>query len=170
MNWDAIGAISEILGAIAVVVSIGYLSIQIRSNTRAMRASGGFDATHSWADTNQSAIGWDPEMKSNMVKSMSPDSSWNDFTSIERFDLTIGHRALFQKLEGQYFLYKYDFLDQDIWNKRGAWAASLIALPFYKEWWRQEKVQHVYTDEFVVAIETIKVFDMQAAGSDDAAT
>lgn len=170
MNWDAIGAIGEILGAVAVVVSIGYLSFQVRSNTRAMRASAGFDATHSWADMNQSAIGWSPEMKSNMVKSMSPESSWSDFTSEERFDLTIAHRALFQKLEGQYFLYRYGFLDQGIWNQRGAWAVSLVSLPFYKEWWRQEKVQHVYTDEFVMAIGAIKVFDMKAAGFDDIAT
>ena len=168
MNWDAIGAIGEILGAVAVVISIGYLSVQIRSNTRAMKASGGFDATHSWADINQAALGWDPVMKSNMVKSMSPESSWEDFTAEERFDLTLGHRALFQKLEGQYFLYKYDFLDQGLWSQRGAWAASLVSLPFYKEWWRQEKVQHVYTDEFVVAIEALEDFGMRPAGLDSA--
>ncbi len=33
MNWDAIGAVGEILGAIAVFVSLLYLAIQIRSNT-----------------------------------------------------------------------------------------------------------------------------------------
>jgi len=169
MNWDAIGAVGEILGAIAVVVSIGYLSIQIRSNTRAMKASGGFDATHSWADINQAAVLWSPEMKSNMVRAMSPDSSWDEFSAEERFDLTLAHRALFQKLEGQFFLYRYEFLEKDLWSKRGAWAASLIALPFFKEWWRQEKQQHVYTDEFVMAIESIEVFDMRAAGYDNGA-
>jgi hypothetical protein len=30
MNWDAIGAIGEILGALAVVLTLGYLAI--RSN------------------------------------------------------------------------------------------------------------------------------------------
>ena len=34
MNWDAIGAIGEILGATAVLVSLIYLSIQIRHNSR----------------------------------------------------------------------------------------------------------------------------------------
>jgi hypothetical protein len=33
MNWDAIGAVGEILGAIAVFVSLLYLAIQIRSTT-----------------------------------------------------------------------------------------------------------------------------------------
>jgi len=93
----------------------------------------------------------------------------DEFAAEERFDLTLAHRALFQKLEGQYFLYRYEFLEKDLWNKRGAWAASLIALPFFKEWWRQEKQQHVYTDEFVSAIESIEAFDMRAAGYDDGA-
>lgn len=170
MNWDAIGAAGEILGALAVVISIGYLSIQIRSNTRATRASAGFDAMHSWADSNQWVVGLEPELKSNIVKAMSPDYSWNDFTSEERFDITIAHRSLFQKLEGQYFLHKYEFLDDSIWETRGAWAASLISLPFFQEWWRQEKLQHVYTDHFINAVETAKVFDMQVAGVGDVAT
>jgi hypothetical protein len=30
MNWEAIGAIGEILGALAVVLTLGYLAVQIR--------------------------------------------------------------------------------------------------------------------------------------------
>ena len=33
MNWDAIGAIGEILGAIAVLITLVYLTTQIRQNT-----------------------------------------------------------------------------------------------------------------------------------------
>ena len=33
MNWDAIGAVSEGLGAIAVLLTLGYLSVQIRQNS-----------------------------------------------------------------------------------------------------------------------------------------
>lgn len=40
MNWDAIGAVGEILGAIAVFVTLLYLSVQIRQNTRAVQANG----------------------------------------------------------------------------------------------------------------------------------
>ncbi|MFT4564489.1 MAG: hypothetical protein ACI9BW_004256 [Gammaproteobacteria bacterium] len=38
MNWDAIGAVSEIVGAIAVVVSLVYLAVQIRQSTRTERS------------------------------------------------------------------------------------------------------------------------------------
>ena len=30
MNWDAVGAIGQILGAFAVVVTLGYLAVQVR--------------------------------------------------------------------------------------------------------------------------------------------
>jgi len=34
--WEAIGAIGELLGAIGVIVTLGYLAVQIRQNTLAM--------------------------------------------------------------------------------------------------------------------------------------
>ena len=40
MNWDAIGAVGEIVGALAVVISIVYLALQIRQNSRLVRSSG----------------------------------------------------------------------------------------------------------------------------------
>ncbi len=37
MNWDAIGAVGEILGAIAVLATLGYLAIQIRQTGASAR-------------------------------------------------------------------------------------------------------------------------------------
>ena len=39
MNWDAIGAIGEIVGAIAVVATLGYLAVQIRENSKQLRVT-----------------------------------------------------------------------------------------------------------------------------------
>ncbi len=39
MNWDAIGAVGEILGAAAVVLSLVYLATQIRQGTSATRTA-----------------------------------------------------------------------------------------------------------------------------------
>ena len=39
MNWDAIGAIGEIVGAGAVILTLIYLAAQIRQNTRSVRAA-----------------------------------------------------------------------------------------------------------------------------------
>ncbi len=39
MSWEAIGAIAELVGALAVVLTLIYLAIQIRQNTRSMDES-----------------------------------------------------------------------------------------------------------------------------------
>jgi len=38
MNWEAIGAIGEIFGAIAVVISLAYLATQIRQSNKMSRS------------------------------------------------------------------------------------------------------------------------------------
>ncbi len=40
MEWDAVGAIAELMGAIAVLVTVGYLAVQIRQSTRSSESSG----------------------------------------------------------------------------------------------------------------------------------
>ena len=37
MNWIAVGAIAELIGAIAVVLTLFYLADQVRNNTRMAR-------------------------------------------------------------------------------------------------------------------------------------
>lgn len=39
MNWDAIGAIGELVGALAVIVTLVYLSVQIRGSREAVADS-----------------------------------------------------------------------------------------------------------------------------------
>ncbi len=39
MNWDAIGATAELIGALAVLASLVYLAIQIRHNSSSVDAS-----------------------------------------------------------------------------------------------------------------------------------
>jgi hypothetical protein len=39
MNWEAIGAVGEILGATGVLITLGYLAAQIRQNTHQMKTA-----------------------------------------------------------------------------------------------------------------------------------
>ncbi len=39
MDWEALGAIGEMVGAIAVVATLGYLAIQLRLNTKSVYAN-----------------------------------------------------------------------------------------------------------------------------------
>ena len=39
MNWDAVGAVAEAVGALGVILTLGFLALQIRANTRATKTS-----------------------------------------------------------------------------------------------------------------------------------
>ncbi len=156
MNWDAIGAIGEIIGAFAVVVSIIYLAFQINSNTRTMRANAGFEATHSWAKSNEVFSQCSDEQLRIMIRALSTNETWDDFSDIERARISLMFRALFQKLEGQYYLFKYNTLDEGIWKGRAMFAAGLLQKPFFQSWWIIEKDQRVYSDDFIRVIESTK--------------
>ena len=49
MSWEAIGAIGEVVGAVAVLVTLIYLAQQIRQNTRSMDESRRLAITQQWA-------------------------------------------------------------------------------------------------------------------------
>ena len=50
MNWEAIGAIGEVVGATGVILSLLYLAIQIRGEARAKRASTVHDQSNAYRD------------------------------------------------------------------------------------------------------------------------
>lgn len=45
MNWDAISAIGDIIGAAVVIITPAYLAVQIRDEARASRYAAVTDAT-----------------------------------------------------------------------------------------------------------------------------
>ena len=70
MNWDAIGAIGEIVGALAVVMTLIYLAVQIKQNSRVSRSV----AIQGWATTSaleKSVIFTDPEFAAFLLKGSS---------------------------------------------------------------------------------------------------
>jgi len=172
MNWEAAGALGEIIGAIAVVISILYLAAQIGANTRTMKANAGFEATHSWAAANENMEQHSDEQLAVLLRAYGKGETWDSFSEIERTRITLMTRALFQKLEGQYYLYKYGTLDEGIWKNRSSWAAGLLVTPYFQTWWKIEKDQLVYSDEFVRSLENAEPVTVKGSvlGGDHSAT
>ena len=57
MNWEAIGAIAELIGGLAVLVTLIYLSIQVKQNSQMQRQQNiteqtnrCIDAGHYWRE------------------------------------------------------------------------------------------------------------------------
>ena len=137
MNWDAIGALAELAGALGVIASLVYLAIQIRQNTRSARET----AWHSGLRELQqfrSLIAQDPEVARiyreglRDLKSLSDDDRWR-FGALMQSIFSVFETAFRTRREG-FFEHQLD----DI-----AWTASR---PGAREWWSKGK--RLYSPEF----------------------
>jgi hypothetical protein len=52
MNWDALGSMAELLGAVGVIISLVYLASQVKTNTTTIRASAAKDVYMDWSEFN----------------------------------------------------------------------------------------------------------------------
>ena len=152
MSITELGALGEFISSIAVVVSIIYLSIQIRSNTRTTRARATFDGLHSWAEFNEHATFQSEDWHDLILRAMGPSAKEEDFTDPEWMRVSVGFRAIMQKLEGQFYLYKYGLMEPAIWEKRSKVARGMIEPPLLRLWWDNEHPLATFSEEFVEAV------------------
>ena len=100
MNWEAIGAIGESVGAAGVMVTLIYLAHQIRVNTRTVKTSATKDAQDSWANLND-YLAQDPRLALIANQIQGGEVTAHDLSPEEYAQFTFVLRSLFQKLEGQ---------------------------------------------------------------------
>ena len=130
MNWDAIGAVGEVVGAVAVVVTLVYLTIQLRQNTRTMKLS-----THHETKTAYNALhiafGSDPGV------SILLDRGAEDYSQLkreERFRYAMLMRASFG-LHGDMFLqYQEGLISEEEWGVQSRSTARALAPRGAKTW------------------------------------
>jgi hypothetical protein len=48
MNWESVGAIAEVIGVVAIFVSLVYLAVQVRQSNQIARAEAERDILQSW--------------------------------------------------------------------------------------------------------------------------
>ena len=61
LSWDALGAIAELLGAVAVIATLAYISVQVRQSISTHRTSTAWSVTQA-LDSLNSRIGDNGEM------------------------------------------------------------------------------------------------------------
>jgi hypothetical protein len=180
VNWEAIAAASEFVGVIAVVISLVYVAHEVRSNTKALQASAGFDSTQGMALLNEGLVhavlgdakyqqGAESRFLQVIAKVYDPEGSIKEMTLSDQAVVGLLSRAVFQRIEGEFYLYEHGFLDPSHWESRSAWARGFLALPIPKAWWEGESKQGVYRPSFVEALDAGEKTSLKLPGWLDAA-
>ena len=131
MNWDAIGAIGEILGAIAVVATLIYLTMQLKQNSLQIRLGSSQTAASNYSGRVIDVLS-DPESLAVFRKGL---QSFSALTHDEqaRFHATmLGFQTTFATNRE---LYLEGVISESLFN---GWAddwVRILKCPGSGEWW-----------------------------------
>ncbi len=155
MSWDAISAVGQAVGAVAVVVSLVYLAVQIRDNTRSSRSA-----------TRQSIV--DSIVAVNMILPQS-----ESFARAFRADLDgqqlEPHQALqllafcylyLRTWENVHFQYRSGMLSDEDWGGFRQNVKALMQARAFRDFWDREC--EVFSEAFRLEV-TALVRDLPAS-------
>jgi hypothetical protein len=94
VNWEAIGAIGEVIGALAVFCTLVYLASQIKQNTRAVQSSA-LDSTINIINTVRQSIYENDDVAQVYIKGLSSPDELSDLERV-KFRLLLHNQLLSQ--------------------------------------------------------------------------
>ena len=150
MNWEAISAVGQIVGAVAVVISVIYLALQVRSNARQTRLASMRSMSDAFNVFLQGLAG-NPQMGELWYRGVT------DYESIQggdlpRFNALIDH--LFRIFEDMYYQKLEGHLDPRVWRGFEAPMRDIIAYPGIQAWWRSRS--HWFSEEFAEFVKALE--------------
>jgi hypothetical protein len=131
MSWDAVGAIGEILGAVAVFLTLLYLAVQIKQNTLVAKAT----IREHRTDSSQKII---LALKDEAELLVTQES----LTESESLKLNLLMRAMFRDAEAFSYQSRMGLLDESEWRAmKETWRDSFSSRRT-REYWKLLKPQY----------------------------
>ena len=141
LNWEAIAAISEVVGAVAIVVSLVYLAIQIRSQNREARVASIHELNESFRNAITSFQ--DPGLAELFARAR------NDFDSLpeaQRLQFIAMIQGIMRVWEDAYHQHQAGRLSDRIWNAMVVQFCGYLSLPGVMAVWSIRKM--AYSEDF----------------------
>ena len=148
MNWEAIGAIGEVFGALAVLVTLFYFAVQIRQSNKLAEAQSqrellNFDVFTPLV-TNPTLT---TEFRACLNRYEEQDS---DVKTRFNFIMTNWHL----QMESVFRMNEKGLIAEVSYKGYLTWYNSLLSTPGGSVWWREVRPTHA--PDFVAALEALK--------------
>jgi hypothetical protein len=131
VNWEAVGTIAEVIGAIGVIASLLYLAVQIRQSTKVARA----EITKDLYLASRDAI---LQIASNDELA----KIWTNIRNFESEDIArryAFYQSFFRLYELQYHLAEHDLLDEDIAQSYTLIIRMFARTEFFSIYWSKAR-------------------------------
>ena len=132
LNWDAIGAVGEIIGAIAVIATLGYLAIQIRQGINSVQGATEIELSKQFADYH-ARIAASPELRTTWDKATAGEALSDDERATNIWLIA----QLFFMLEGFYRQHRRGLLNERSWHPLKAMLLGFLQKDLVAAWWNE---------------------------------
>jgi len=142
VNWEAVGAIADLVGAAGVVVTLVYLAAQIRQNTISTRTSSYQAVVEALSDWSRSC-GLDPTVAGLL------NTGQRDLAALppeQRAQFAFLQVSLFRNYENIFYQHEHGAIDEIVWEGWSVRMRRSFATPGVRTWWAQDRL--VYSAPF----------------------
>ena len=156
MNWDAVGAIAELLGALGVIISLAYLSVQIRQNTRQIGEHSrelriaALDAIASSFSRFRDPLIRDPDLAALWLRGI---EDFDALDPVEQVRLGRLFQELFFAHQNYWTRYTEGATQESTWEDHKGSIAANLRHPGIRTWWSRTRA--IYNDEFEEIVEAL---------------
>jgi len=147
IDWDAVGAIGQLIGALGVIVSIGYLAMQIRRNTDAVQGS----TVQAIFETHQFELRWASDIADVNLKVRTDPGT---LTAVERERAYVFFVAVVMARQNEFFQYRRGLIDDEVWRASERFLArGFLQLPHVRDFWSDGFLRQVLQPEFAALMD-----------------
>ena len=151
MTLDQLASIGEFMGGIAVVISLVYLAIQIRSNTETERTSTYQSIVSDFGALNNTMAST-PELSHLFVQAM---ENYHQLSSDQKSRISQLFFQCFRYFENMFYQHKKGYLDDEVWTGWKRLMLTYYSSPGFQTWWEHRR--DVYSEPFAIFLETEKL-------------
>ena len=154
MNWEAIGAIGEIVGALGVVISLVYLATQIRTQNRESRLAAAHDILVGFRESIQ-AFG---SVSLGVIFAKGNDD-WSSLSDPEIMNLLSGLLPMLRLWEEAFIQYQNGRLEYRIWKGINSQYSAYLNYPAISKAW--ELRGHHFDNDFQQHVNSIQKTELK---------
>jgi hypothetical protein len=149
MNWEALGAIGELTGAMLLLGSLVYVGVQIRDTKRQMVASAAQARTDSFIEL------WKVRFEPGFIETETKSRNEPDSLTPEERSKLVNFLTMFMTfMQNNYYQRSVGSLEA---SQSGALdkLPLLMVTPLYVEIWQSARDSGSYSDEFVQHVDEV---------------
>ena len=146
--------LAEIIAALAIIVSLIFVGLQIQQNTQATRAASAFEVHRMQAQFLYD-IAIDGDVALLRSKLLDPSIAVEDYSKEERARADMLMLGTVQSHFATYRMYQEGSLLQRDWEVHGKWAAHYRRLPLVKRYYDSAIASGLYDAEFIAELDLL---------------